>query len=222
MLNNKPFKKLVGSRASWFRNIDRPAMKALPQLRYEDEEWKKARVHPDYHIEVNKHWYSVPYQLIGKQLDVRITATVVECFFRNNRIASHPRDDRPAKHSTQREHMPKSHQKYLDWTPERLENWASTIGPAVRKLVVSSLAECDHPQQGFRRCLGLLSLEKIFGAARLEQACKRALFLNYWSVSSIRSTLKHGLDQKVIQLPLPIVPLQHENVRGPEYYQEDA
>jgi transposase len=220
LLNNRPFKKLKGTRAAWFNALDRQAMKQLPALRYEDEAWLKARVHPDYHVEVNKHFYSVPYHLIGEQLDIRVTQSIIECFYKNNRIASHKRDERTGKHTTVREHMPKAHQKYAEWTPGRLLNWAAKIGPATRALIAATLDEGeDVPQQRYRRCLGVLALEKDFGPERLEAACRRAASLPGWSPSSLRSMLRNGLDRKVIQLPLPPLPIYtHENIRGPEYY----
>lgn len=221
-LNNRPFKKLKGTRASWFQSVDRPAMKPLPASRYEDEDWLKARVHPDYHVEVQKHFYSVPYHLIGEQLDVRVTQSVIECFFKNNRVASHKRDARPGKHTTIREHMPKAHQKYADWSPGRLLAWAAKVGPATRHLVALTLDEGeDLPQQRYRRCLGVLSLEKDFGSERLEAACRRAATLPGWSPSSLRSMLRNGLDRKVIQLPLPPLSVtSHENIRGADYYRQ--
>lgn len=219
LLNNKPFKKLKGSRAGWFQSLDKPAMKPLPSTRYEDENWLKVRVHPDYHVEIEKHFYSVPYHLIGEQLDARVTPSTVELIHKNIRVASHIRDKRPYKHSTQREHMPKAHQKYADWTPGRFITWSKRIGPATSQLVSDTLDSAeDHPQQKFRRCLAVLSLEKDFGAERLEAACRRALELSYWSPSSLRSMLKHGLDRKVIQLPI-LPAIAHENIRGPEYYE---
>lgn len=178
-------------------------------------------MHPDYDVEVHKHFYSVPYHLIGQEVDVRLTPTVVEILFQNMRVASHKRDRRPYKHTTLREHMRKAHQKYADWTPERLTAWASRMGPATRQLITNTLESAgDHPQQRFRRCLGVLSLEKDFGAERLEAVCERAQSLPGWSPSSLRSMHKHGLDRKVVQLPL-LPNISHENIRGPEYYQHD-
>lgn len=215
-LNHRKFKKWDGTRATFFNTIDKPAMKQLPQQRYEDDEWRKAKVHPDYHVEVKGAYYSVPYQLIGKVVEVRITPTVVECFHENIRVASHRRD-RQRKHSTYREHMPRAHQTYLDWTPERLVSWASKIGPSTTKLIKTTLESTEHPQQAYRRCLGVLSLEKQFGCDRLDAACRRALTFSYWSCASIRSMLKHGLEEKVVQLPI-LSPTLHENVRGRDYY----
>jgi len=220
-LNHRPFKKLDGTRATLFHGIDKPAMRPLPQQRYEDEEWRKAKVHPDYHVEVQGHYYSVPYQLVGRVVEIRVTPVVVECFHGGLRVASHRRDGRPRKHSTIREHMPRAHQTYLDWTPERLLNWAAKIGPSTTQLIKTTLDSTEHPQLVFRRCLGVLSLEKQYGCVRLDAACRRALTFGHWSCSSLRSMLKHGLEEKVVQLPL-LPPIRHENVRGREYYGPDS
>ncbi len=128
-LNNKPFQKLPGSRKSRFEELDKPALKPLPAAPYELAYWKKATVHIDYHVEVERHYYSVPYTLVKKKLDVRYTASTVECFYRNKRVAVHLRDNRSGRHSTIKEHMPPSHQKYLEWTPDRFKRWAAKIGP---------------------------------------------------------------------------------------------
>jgi transposase len=221
-LNHKPFKKLPGSRYSQFEALDKPALKPLPARAYEYAEWKKARPHIDYHIEIDSHYYSVPHSLIKRQLDVRITATAIECFLNNRRVAVHPRSDRKGGHSTITEHMPKSHRAHLEWTPDRFLNWAVTIGPYTRDLVEHLLTNRPHPEMGFRSCLGLLSLEKRFGKERLEAASERALALSAPTRLSVLSILEKGLDSQ----PLPgseseaaATPLVHENVRGAAYYQ---
>jgi transposase len=221
-LNHKPFKKLPGSRHSQFEALDKPALKTLPPRAYEYAEWKKARVHIDYHVEIDGHYYSVPHSLIKRQLDVRITATSIECLLNGQRVAVHPRSDRKGGHSTITEHMPKSHRAHLEWTPGRFLNWAVSIGPSTRDLVQSLLTNRPHPEMGFRSCLGLLSLEKRFGAGRLEAACQRALALSSPSRQSVLSILEKGLDSQ----PLPeseseaaATPPVHENVRGAAYYQ---
>lgn len=134
-LNQKPFKKLPGSRHSQFEAAEKAALKSLPARAYEYAEWKKARVHIDYHVEIDGHYYSVPHTLLKRQLEVRLTATAVECFLNNQRVAVHPRSDRQGSHSTLAEHMPKSHRAHLEWTPGRFLNWAVSIGPATRDLV---------------------------------------------------------------------------------------
>jgi transposase len=221
-LNHKPFKKLPGSRHTQFEALEKPALKPLPLQAYEYAEWKKARVHIDYHIEVDGHYYSVPHSLMKRQLDVRVTATAIECFLNNQRVALHPRSDRKGGHSTITEHMPKSHRAHLEWTPGRFLNWAITIGPFMRDLVQHLLTNRPHPEMGFRSCLGLLSLEKRFGKERLDAACQRALALSAPTRSSVLSILEKGLDSQ----PLPesdteaaAIPPVHENVRGSAYYQ---
>jgi transposase len=218
-LNRKPFQKLPGSRKSLFENIDRPALKALPTKAYQYAEWKKATVNVDYHIEVARHYYSVPHTLIKKRIDVRLTDTTVECFYKGKRVASHIRSHHKARHSTIKEHMPTSHQKWAQWTPQRFINWAAKIGPHTARMIERILNSRPHPQQGFRSCLGILRLAKDFGDARLEAACRRALTIGGTSYRSVESILKHNLDQK----PLPDQPdndtsVEHGNIRGAQYY----
>lgn len=218
-LNNKPFKKLPGSRRTLFQNLDKPALKALPGTPYQYAEWKKAKVHIDYHIEVDRHYYSIPYQLAGKRLDVRIAAHTVEFFHRNQRVASHHRSHMPAKFTTLPEHMPRSHREYLKWTPGRLLNWAAQIGPSAARLAKTLMESRAHPQQGFRSILGILRLEKTYGSDRLEAACQRALAINATSFKSVASILKNGLDQQPAKTkenePHPV---RHPNIRGAGYY----
>lgn len=218
-LNEKPFKKLPGSRKSRFDEIDKPALKPLPPVPYELAYWKKATVHIDYHVEVERHYYSVPYSLVKKKLDVRYTASTVECFYRNKRVASHLRDDRRGRHTTVKEHMPVNHRKYLEWTPDRFKRWAAKVGPQTVILTETLLVKRRHPQQSYRSLLGILRLGKSYGNQRLEAACERALHINALSYRSIESILKNGLDQK----PLPGTnnegtPVQHNNIRGAGYY----
>jgi len=154
-LNDRPFKKLPGSRRSLFETLDKPALKPLPVQSYVYAEWKKARVHIDYHIEVDSHYYSVPYQLVKGEIDVRITINTIEAFHKGRRLASHRRSYRKGGFTTLKEHMPKAHQKYAEWTPDRLIRWASKTGSATAKLIEAILTSRLHPQQGFRSCLGI-------------------------------------------------------------------
>jgi transposase len=218
-LNCRPFKKLPGSRQHLFDSLERPALRPLPALPYEYAEWKKARVNIDYHVEVEGHYYSVPYQLVRQQLDVRLTANCVECFYKGQRVSSHRRSSLKGRHTTLTEHMPKAHQHYLDWTPERLVRWAQTTGPATAQVVATILASRPHPQQGFRSCLGIMRLGKTYGADRLEATCQRALALEACAYKSLESILKNGLDRHPLparQVSPPVI--HHPNIRGPEYY----
>lgn len=219
-LNQKPFQKLPGCRKSLFEDLDRPALKPLPVCPYQYAEWKKARVNIDYHIEVDRHYYSVPYLLIQKQLDVRITPSTLECFYKNKRVASHIRSYQQGRHTTVKEHMPKSHQKWAEWTPQRFTHWAGKIGPQTVQLIGNILNSRPMPQQGFRSCLGVLRLAKSYGDQRLEAACKRAVAIGGTSYRSVESILKHNLDQKpLLDEAVAIIPISHINIRGAHYYQ---
>lgn len=217
-LNHRPFRKLPGSRRSLYESLDRPALKPLPTQPYVYAEWKKARVHIDYHIEVEGHYYSVPYQLVKEQVDVRLTAETIEVFHKSRRVTSHRRSKIKGQHTTIEQHMPKPHQHYAEWTPERLVRWAGKNGAATQKLIETILASRPHPQQGFRPCLGIMSLEKTFGAQRLENACQRALAIGGTSYRSVHAILKNGLDQQPLPLRSKSPVLYHPNIRGPKYY----
>ena len=218
-LNERPFKKLPGSRRELFEQLDRPALQPLPAQAYEFAEWKKVRVNIDYHIEIEGHYYSVPYQLVRRQLDARYTARTVECFHKGQRVASHIRSLLKGRHTTVAQHMPKSHRQYAEWTPQRLIRWAEKTGPATAGVVQTILARRAHPQQGYRSCLGIMRLGKSFGEDRLEAACRRALKLGSCSYKSIESILRQGLDRQALpeqqELDLSIA---HDNIRGSDYY----
>ena len=218
-LNARPFKKLPGCRRAHFEALDRPALNPLPAAPYEYAEWKKARVHIDYHVAVEGHYYSVPHALIKRQLDVRITQNTLECFYRGNRVASHRRSQQKGRHTTVPAHMPESHRQAGEWTPQRLSNWAAKTGPATEKLITTVLTSRRHPQQAYRSCLGILRLGKAYGDVRLEAACRRALILGSHSYKSIESILKHRLDDKPLAEQQELaLPEDHDNIRGPSYY----
>jgi len=218
-LNNRPFRKLPGSRRSQFETLDRPALTPLPANSYIYADWKKARVNIDYHVEVDGHYYSVPNGLVKQQIDVRYTEHNVECFHKNQRIASHCRSRQKGYHTTVREHMPDAHRQYGDWSPQRLISWAQQYGNCTAELVNQIMQSRRHPEQGYRSCLGILRLEKTYGAERLESACQRALLLETRRYKSVESILKHGLDKTA---PAPdaetVLPDDHDNIRGPSYY----
>ena len=218
-LNARPFRKLEGSRRTRFETLDRPALGRLPADRYTFAEWKKARVHIDYHVEIAGHYYSVPYALIHQQMDVRYTALTVEIFHRGQRVASHPRSSKAGAHTTVDAHRPTSHRRYLEWTPERLIRWASSTGPFTSQLVERVLQSRRHPEQGFRSCLGILRLGQSYGPDRLEAAAARACRLDACSYHSVKSILGAGLDRQAEPEPAPDrTPIQHPNIRGTDYF----
>ena len=220
--NDRPFQKLPGSRRSLFETLDKPALRPLPHTRYEFAQWKKARVHIDYHVEVEGHYYSVPYQLVRQTVEIRLSATTVECFHNGKRVASHPRSFQKGRHTTVAEHMPRAHREYLEWTPQRLVRWAAKSGPATAALVEAILASRPHPLQGYRSCLGVMRLGKQYGAERLEAACARALAIDATSYRSVASILKQGLDRRPLPEKSPPHPApKHTNVRGAQYYHND-
>ncbi len=193
-------------------------MRPLPAQAYEYADWKLARVNIDYHIEVERHYYSVPYQLVGQQVDVRLTASVVEIFLAGRRMASHLCSSRHG-YTTDPNHMPSSHRRYAEWTPSRLVRWAEQTGPSTAELVRGVLAARPHPEQGFRSCLGIMRLGQRFGEARLEAAATRAVVIQAFSYHSVESILKTGLDRQPLLPPSPSIPARrHENVRGATYY----
>jgi transposase len=220
-LNQRPFKKLPGTRRSQFEQLDKPALRPLPVARYQYAEIKQARVHVDYHIEYDKHYYSVPHHLVKQTVEVQASATTVAIYQHGKRLASHPRSHRQGAHSTCPEHMPQSHRSIHEWSPERFLAWAGDIGVETREVVNHLLAEPRHREQSYRRVLALLSNAKKYGRDRLNTACGRALLINSPTRSSVESILKHGLDQ--IEVPENSVQVElnldhHENVRGEDYY----
>lgn len=221
-LNQRPFKRLPGTRRSQFVALDQPVLQPLPATPYEYAEWRKARVGIDYHIEVERHFYSVPAALVKREVEVRLTAQTLECFAAGQRVALHARSRLAGAHSTTPEHMPKAHRAHMEWTPGRFLNWANEIGPQARAVVQHLLWTRPHPEMGYRSCLGLLGLAKRYSPQRLEAACQRALANGTPARRSILSILTQGLDR----LPLPdpedseeTTAIQHENIRGGSYYQ---
>jgi len=220
-LNNRPFQKLATTRRGLFETIDKPALKPLPSCRYEYAQWKKATVNIDYHIEIDHHYYSVPYQLVRKQVEVRLATHTVEVLFKHRRIASHQRSYKRGGFTTLPEHMPEAHRRYLEWTPSRIIKWAGEIGPYTQTLVTEILNSRPHPQQGYRASLGIIRLSKRYSNPRLEAACARAVAIRAFSYKSVESMLKKGLDQQPLPVishspPLPL--MLHENIRGNNYY----
>lgn len=218
-LNARPFRKLPGSRVTAFETIDRPALRPLPATPFEYAQYKRARVHIDYHVELDRHYYSVPHALVRREVELRYTATTVEVFHRGQRVASHLRSAAQGQHTTITAHMPESHRRYAEWSPERLVRWAETIGPATAGCVSGIMAQRKHPQQGMRAALGVLRLADSVGPERLEAACARAVAAGAYRYQSVASILKAGLDrQPKPAVPSSTLPLMHDHVRGADYY----
>ena len=225
LLNGRKLQKVDATRVELYEALDKPTLQPLPAVRYEYAEWQVRRVNIDYHVEVDRHYYSVPYQLAHKKVEVRCTSTTIEIFHKRKRVASHRRSYYRYAATTQREHMPKAHQRHAEWTPSRILTWAGQTGPATRRLAEKILESRKHPEQGFRSCLGLLRLGKAYGPERLEAACARALVIGACSYKSVQSILKTGLDHQPLgeradgSADQDRTGPDHGNIRGPDYYQ---
>ena len=217
-LNSRMTRHLGTSRRALFDEIDRPALKALPVEPYRYAEWKQCKVGFDYHVEVEHHYYSVPHTLLRERVWVRLAAHTVEVFHRGNRVAVHMRSSSDRRHTTVRDHMPSSHQRYADWTLERITRQADEIGPKTSAVVEIILRERTHPEQGFRACVGIMRLVKSYGAERVEAACGRALEIGARSYSSVNSILKTNRDRQRRAPPTDEPAIIHDNIRGPRYF----
>jgi len=191
----------------------------LPTTRYEYAEWRTAKVNIDYHVAVAKHFYSVQYQLVRQQIEVRMTASTVEILYKNRRVASHIRSYAEGRFTTNPDHMPKSHRKYLEWTPSRIISWADTKGPNMAALVRRIIESKPHPEQGYRSCLGIIRLADLYPLDRMEAASGRALACNALSFRSMKSILEKGLDRVPVRIGVQEhIPSTHANIRGSDYY----
>lgn len=194
-LNDRQMSGFGSSRAELFAEIDKPKLGELPDQPYVFARWKRCRVAPDYHVEIDEHWYSTPFRLIRELVDVRIADKTVEIFHRGQRIASHPCAPNRHGHTTIADHMPSAHRRYGKWTPQGLIATGEKIGPSIAAFFQAVIADRPHPEQGFRTWLGILSLTKSYGNARVDAACQRGILIKARSVASIRSILKNGLDR---------------------------
>lgn len=218
-LNDKPMQKLGKSRRQQFLELDKPNALPLPSEPFEYREWSQPTVGFDYHIEVDKHFYSVPWTLARQEISVRLMANTVEAFYKRDRVALHERGKANHHYTTVAEHMPPAHRKYAEWTPERIFKWAEEIGPATHQLIEKVIKTKFHPQQGFRPSMGILRLGKIYGNDRLEAAARVALDFDFVRVRQISDLLKNGRDKQAKQGPTATVE-NRENIRGRGYYAE--
>ena len=219
-LNNRPMRKLNKSRRELFEAIDRPNALPLPQRSYEYAEWSKAKVQLNYHIEVDRHYYSVPYQLLHERLGIRLTATIVEAFHKGERVAAHVRSLVKGGYATLPEHMPPSHRYYAEWNPSRFIQWAGKTGEATARLVETILSTRPYPEQGYKACLGIINLTRDYEPPRVEAAARWALEFKACSYRSMKAILSAGLERHDNGAQ-PAIPglLPHQNIRGQEYYQ---
>jgi transposase len=215
----RPIRRLGATRRQLLEEIDRPALKALPASPYVFAEWRIRRVSLDYHVEVEAHYYSVPYRFARAEVEVRFTARTVEIFHKGERIAAHQRMSGNRKHTTVPEHMASSHRRYAGWTIERIRKDATSIGPATAALCNLILEQRSHPEQGFRACLGIIRLAGSYGRERLEAAATRAIDIGARTYGSVKSILANNLDRRpATKRSADEAPILHSNIRGPRYY----
>ncbi len=223
-VNTRPFRGEMSSRKDLFDELERPALRPLPERAYELAQWKKATVSIDYHVQgPDKKLYSVPYQLVRQRLDLRVSATTIEVYRSGRRVASHVREHGRRRYVTDPAHMPASHRAHAEWTPSRLISWGRSISPETGTFIERLLESRPHPEHAYRACLGLMNLARRYGDERLSLACRRALSIRSISYTSVKSILSEGLDR----LPLPgeeatPPPPMHENLRGAAYFAEEA
>src|SRR6266568_3926209 len=213
--DQRPIRRLGVTRRQLLEDLDRPALKPLPAEPYVFAEWRARRVGIDYHVDVDKHYYSVPHRFARAEVEVRLTGRTVEVFARGERIAAHLRSSGNHKHTTVQEHMPSSHRRYADWTLDRIRTDAAAIGPSTAALCDLILEHRPHPEQGFRACLGIVRLARPFGVVRLEAAATRAIEIGALTYGSVRSILDHKLDRYAAhQRAADGAPIFHSNIRG--------
>lgn len=216
----RKIRQLGSTRRQLLEQIDRPALKPLPQEPYEYCEWFLRRVGIDYHVEVAKHYYSVPYRHTRCEVEVRLTARHVEIFLNGDRIAAHIRGSGNYKHTTLPEHMPSSHRRYAGWTTERILKDARLIGAATAALCEQIFEARPHPEQGYRACIGIVRLAGPYGRDRVEAAAERAIEIGAKTYGSVKSILEHKLDRRPARTrATDAASIQHDNIRGPRYYQ---
>jgi transposase len=221
-LNHRPFRKREGSRATVFQALDKPALKPLPTEPFDLSEWSRARVNIDYHVTFDANLYSVPYNLVHEQVEIRSTPTTVEILHQGARVASHLRSRGRGQAITNEEHRPKSHQAHLEWTPSRMVQWAGTIGPNTARLFERIMNDKPHPEMGYRGCLGIIRLAEKYPTERMEAAAERALLTGACRYKSIESILKKSLDRQPLapsSSTPAAAPSSHDNIRGAEYFE---
>lgn len=219
-LNGRKMKKIGKSRRELFESLDKPHANTLPDSPYEYAQWKKAKVGINYHVCFDKHNYSAPYTYIHKEVEIKGSTTLVEAYYKGERICSHPRSSINNGYSTLREHMPPSHQKYLDWTPKRILEWAQKYGENVCSVVKRIMESRSFPEQSYKSCLGIIRLERHYTAERLNKACKRAITYDAISYKSVKNILQNGMDLSEEEKPACQTLIRHDNIRGKEYFNQ--
>ena len=217
IVNTKPFQKIPSNREDTFREIEQKELKPLPKDRYEYAEWKTLKAAFDYHIEYDRHYYSLPYIYAGKHLEIRATSRTIEIFFKHERIAAHRRNyNKSQRYTTLKEHMPPEHKAVSEWDSERFISWAQKTGPNTAEFIQWLLESREHPEQAFKTCAGILRLAEKVPVQHMEEASKRAIERNVYSYKYFDILLRNLDSANAVQ------PIPHSNVRGSHYYGGNA
>jgi transposase len=217
-INDRAMRRLGVSRRQMFEHVERPALRPLPAEEYQYAQWLLARVGVDYHVEADGYFYSVPHTLIRSEVDVRLAERTVEIFHRGQRVAAHQRRYGGRRHGTLADHMPRSHRRYAEWSPERFQRWARNFGTSTEGLIVAILANKPHPEQGFRTCLGVLRLYRGLPADRAEAVSARAVAIGALNYRSIASIIANNLDRAPPARSEASTVIDHGNIRGRNYF----
>lgn len=218
--NGMSFRGRSYSRSTLFKEIEQQALDPLPSKKYELKDYAKGTVHKNSHIYLSKdkHYYSAPYKYIGKKIRIIFSNSLVEIYYKQERIAIHTRIKSRYGYSTNQEHIPSFHRFVSEWSPEKFINWAAHIGQECSYFITKVLDKKQHPEQSYKSCLGILHLAKKVGNTRLNNACKRALNYQAYNYKIIERILEKGWD--AIEEPteqIKEVPY-HKNIRGRNYY----
>jgi transposase len=221
--NNRPMKD-YGDLTRWqrFEAQDKPFAQPLPAKPFTVSLVKdNVKVARDYHVQIEKHFYSVPYILVGKRLQVRLSGCIIEMYYDNQRVATHQQSCRKHSFTTKEEHMPPAHRYVRGWSAGYFLSEATAIGPNTVQVIEKLLKRTDHVEHGYRSARGVLSLAKAYTAERLEKCCERVLVFKNISVTAIKSVLQQGIDKQPLLIRTHADPEQiiiHENIRGEKLF----
>jgi len=217
LLNERPFQKRAGCRRTLFEQVEKPVLRPLPAHPLPVGEWRQSTVYKDYHIELDRLYYSVPYRYIGETVDVRLGDRTVEIFHDGLRLAVHPRQPENGKASTLPEHRTMAHRSYIERDADSFIAKAAAVGGNCAQAVKTILQNFPHPEMAFRSCEGILRLGRQHGAQRLEVACLRCLESGTVRYRHIEQMLSNRMEH-IGPAEADPTPVRHANLRGPAYY----
>ncbi len=220
---DKEIKHLSKTRRELFEELDKPALIPLPKKRYEHKEFKLLKVSKDYHIQLEHNFYSVPYQLIGKKVEVWFSSKTVSITHEGKEVALHPKMLHKGQYSTQTNHMASAHKKYLEWNPGKIMNWGLTVGTETSKLFKNIMDSRPHPEMGFRSCLGIISAYKKYQATgyteeHLEIISTMAISKHHYKVAQVKDLLKSYKPTDINESASLMALTNHDNIRGADYF----